>query len=242
MFETWKTQSLKERLTSSGIMLAIIGIGIALVGRIGLWGMDLTGVLTYDYITSSQGTLLNQLCTALTGPALFALLATVALAMGVSMMGIMLYVFAHAETKETPSLSRSLIFGAIVFVISAVALGIMGSGIMSAVQISAMKTKLHSDPAVMLGMLVMICAVITLIAATQSLLLRVILGAKQTGKFYQTLACTVILFGALTCVIAIGGLSAMNVVKLNGMVLLGWMVAGVIINVGALVFAHRGTK
>ena len=57
--------------------LALFGVAlvVAVVGRIGLAVMDLAGVLTYDYIAASTGTLLNQVCSALTGPALVAFMA-----------------------------------------------------------------------------------------------------------------------------------------------------------------------
>ena len=47
--------------------LALFGVAlvVAVVGRIGLAVMDLAGVLTYDYIAASTGTLLNQVCSAL---------------------------------------------------------------------------------------------------------------------------------------------------------------------------------
>ena len=52
--------------------LALFGVAlvVAVVGRIGLAVMDLAGVLTYDYIAASTGTLLNQVCSALVLPVL----------------------------------------------------------------------------------------------------------------------------------------------------------------------------
>ena len=73
--------------------LALFGVAlvVAVVGRIGLAVMDLAGVLTYDYIAASTGTLLNQVCSALTGPALVAFMALGGMVCALAVAAPMLY-------------------------------------------------------------------------------------------------------------------------------------------------------
>ena len=52
--------------------LFAIALVIALLGRIGLWVMDMTGAIAYDYISASGVALLDVVCSILTGSAFVA--------------------------------------------------------------------------------------------------------------------------------------------------------------------------
>ena len=50
-------------------MLFLIALAVAIVGRIGLAVMDLTGTLSYDYISAADVPILDVVCSILTGSA-----------------------------------------------------------------------------------------------------------------------------------------------------------------------------
>ena len=62
-------------------MLFLIALAVAIVGRIGLAVMDLTGTLSYDYISAADVPILDVVCSILTGSALVAFMYAASLAM-----------------------------------------------------------------------------------------------------------------------------------------------------------------
>ena len=69
-------------------MLFLIALAVAIVGRIGLAVMDLTGTLSYDYISAADVPILDVVCSILTGSALVAFMYAASLAMVVSTVGV----------------------------------------------------------------------------------------------------------------------------------------------------------
>ena len=61
-----------------------IALVIALLGRIGLWVMDMTGTIAYDYISASGVALLDVVCSILTGSAFIAFVFAGSLALVLS--------------------------------------------------------------------------------------------------------------------------------------------------------------
>ena len=72
-------------------MLFMIALAVAIVGRIGLAVMDLTGTLSYDYISAADVPILDVVCSILTGSALVAFMYAASLAMVVSTAGVALH-------------------------------------------------------------------------------------------------------------------------------------------------------
>ncbi len=70
--------------------LFLIALAVALVGRVGLAAMDLTGTLSYDYISAAGVPILDVVCSILTGSALVAFMYAPSLAM-VSTAGVALH-------------------------------------------------------------------------------------------------------------------------------------------------------
>ena len=128
--------------------LALFGVAlvVAVVGRIGLAVMDLAGVLTYDYIAASTGTLLNQVCSALTGPALVAFMALGGMVCALAVAAPMLYGYWFQRgARKLGGFGPALAAGGAVTVAGLVCALVFASGIMSAVQLASMKTKLVLD-------------------------------------------------------------------------------------------------
>lgn len=81
-------------------MLFLIALAVAIVGRIGLAVMDLTGTLSYDYISAADVPILDVVCSILTGSALVAFMYAASLAMVVSTAGVALHGLLFARRSE----------------------------------------------------------------------------------------------------------------------------------------------
>ncbi len=82
-------QQMKGMARPYGTLFAL-ALAVALVGRIGLAVMDLTGTLSYDYISASGVPMLDVICSILTGSTLVAFMALAGLVLTVSTAGVAL--------------------------------------------------------------------------------------------------------------------------------------------------------
>ncbi len=71
--------------------LFAIALVIAILARIGLWIMDMTGAIAYDYISASGVAILDVVCSILTGSAFVAFIFAGSLALTLSTAGVALY-------------------------------------------------------------------------------------------------------------------------------------------------------
>ena len=83
-----------------------IALVIALLGRIGLWVMDMTGTIAYDYISASGVALLDVVCSILTGSAFIAFVFAGSLALVLSTAGVVLYGYLTRKAAFRPGLPR----------------------------------------------------------------------------------------------------------------------------------------
>lgn len=229
---------MKEQLTSvrySYLVLFCIALVVAVVGRIGLFVMDITGVLTYDYIAASTGTLLNQICTVLTGPSFFAFLFVAGLVLSLSTVGVALYGCWYE--KGVLALAKpgyALVGGAAITVAALVCMFVATSGIMSAVQISSMKTKLTMDGGVMLMALLFLVAIITLLAAASLVVCACVSCAKNRRRIGVNLIIAAAVCGLVVMALTVGTFASVNVVELDGIAGAWWFGIDTVVNVAMM--------
>jgi len=230
-------QRLKE-VRFSFLMLYGIALAVAIVGRVGLAVMDLNGILTYDYIAASTGTLLNQICSALTGPALFGFMFVAALALTCSAAGTALYGywFAHG-TSALKSPLRALLYGAATTVASLVCAIIPASGVMSAVQIASMRTKLHMDVGVAVMGVAFFVAIATLLAAAALVVCACFARAKSVRRAGVNLLAAALLCGLVVSVLTAFTFATVNVATLDGWASATWFGIDTIVNIVMLTAA-----
>ncbi|MEG0071439.1 MAG: hypothetical protein RR381_06510 [Raoultibacter sp.] len=234
---------MKEMRPAYLTMFAIAAV-VAVLGRIGLWIMDAMGVLTYDYIASSTGTLLNQICTAFTGPSLFASMFAAGLVLSISLAGVLLYGYfgTKHDASELVEPKGALVWGLTTMVVASVCGGIVASGILSAVQIASMKTKMVMDAGMALMGLTLVLAITTLLAAAMMMVCMCLARGKIHGHTGRSLIVTAAVCGVVVMVLTIFTFAPLNVAHLNGMSCAMWFGIDTVVNVIMMAVALCLTK
>lgn len=215
-----------------------VAFAVALIGRIGLALMDAFGVLTYDYIAASTGTLLNQVCSALTGPALVAFMMLGGLVCALSVAAVLLYAYWYScGVRRLAGFGPALVAGAATTATGLVCALVFASGIMSAVQMASMKTKLVMDGFMLLMGLMLLVAVVLLNAAACVVACACIARAKSpervgVGMIVAALGC-----GLVVMVFAVPAFASLNVAHINGLASAGWFTLAAAANAAILVLA-----
>ena len=120
-------------------MLFLMALAVAVVGRIGLAAMDLSGALAYDYISASGVPILDVVCSILTGSAFMAFLFLASLAMVLSTAGVALHGLLFA--RGVPGAGKpatAFLWGWATALAAIVCLFVVLSGILSGVQVHSM--------------------------------------------------------------------------------------------------------
>ncbi|MEA5018753.1 MAG: hypothetical protein VB027_00145 [Gordonibacter sp.] len=215
-----------------------VALAVALIGRIGLAIMDVFGVLTYDYIAASTGTLLNQVCSALTGPALVAFMMLGGLVCALSVAAVLLYAYWYSRgVQRLASFGPALAAGAATTVAGLVCALVFANGIMSAVQMASMKTKLVMDGSMLLMGLMLIVAVVLLNAAACVVACACIARAKSPDRVGVGMIAAALVCGLVVMVIAVPAFASLNVAHINGLASAGWFTLAAGVNAAILVLA-----
>lgn len=227
----------------SFLALFAAALAVAVVGRIGLAVMDVSGVLTYDYIAASTGTLLNQVCSALTGPALVAFMALAGIVCALSVAAPLVY--GYWCKQGVPRLSGfgpALAAGAAITAVGLVCALVFASGIMSAVQLASMKTKLVMDGGMALMGVAFVAALVTLNAAACAVVGACIVRAERgvgRGGAGAKLVAAAAVCGLVVVAFAIPTLAAINVAHIDGVACAGWLALDTAVNIALLAVAVR---
>ena len=223
--------------------LALFGVAlvVAVVGRIGLAVMDLAGVLTYDYIAASTGTLLNQVCSALTGPALVAFMALGGMVCALAVAAPMLYGYWFQRgARKLGGFGPALAAGGAVTVAGLVCALVFASGIMSAVQLASMKTKLVLDGGMALMGVTFLAAIVTLNAAACAVMAMCAARAERgRGSLVANVLVAAAVCGLVVMAFAVPTFATINVAHLDGLVCAGWLVLDTVANLVLLGVAVR---
>ncbi len=219
-----QTQSGMKAVRRSFAWLFAAAFAVAVVGRVGLAVMDMSRVLTYDYIAASTGTLLNQICSALTGPALVSFMALGGLVSALSVAAVLLYAYWYARGERwLAGFGPALAVGAAVTVAGGICALVFASGIMSAVQLASMKTKLVMDGGMALMALMLVVALAALNAAACAIACACIARAKSPQRVGMNFALAALVCGLVVMVFSIPAFASINVAHINGFVSAGWL-------------------
>ncbi|WP_080797553.1 hypothetical protein [Arabiibacter massiliensis] len=215
--------------------LFLIALAVALVGRVGLAVMDLTGTLSYDYISAADVPILDIVCSILTGSALVAFMYAAALAMVVSTAGVALYGFLvwRGETGVGKP-ATAFLWGWATALVAVLCLLITVSGILSAVQVASMSSKLPSMPVLVVALVVFAAFLGTLLGAA-SMTVCACLSRKRPGRalVVAALAC-----GLVVMVLTVGTFAAINTASISLPAVGGWFAADIAVNL-IILFAAR---
>ena len=215
--------------------LFCLALVIAVIARIGLAVMDATGTLAYDYISASGVALLDVVCSILTGSAFVAFLFAAGLVLTLSTAGVALYglLYERGAAGAGKPLTAFLWGWATAFV-AIVCLLVVVSGILSAVQVASMSSKLPSLP-VLGGALVVFAAFIgTLLAAASLVVCACIERARGGARLEVGLIVAAAVCGLVVMALTVGTVSAINTVAIDKAAVLGWFAADVAVNLALM--------
>lgn len=219
--------------------LFLIALAVALAGRVGLAVMDVTGTLSYDYISAANVPILDVVCSILTGSALVAFMYAASLAMAVSTAGVALYGFL--VWRGEGALARpatAFLWGWATALVAIACLLVTVSGILSAVQVASMSSKLPGMPVLVLALVGFAAFIGTLLGAA-SMVVCACLARKRPGR---ALVLVALGCGLVVMVLTVGTFAAINTANINLAAVGGWFAADTAVNLVILFGANALVK
>ena len=226
-------------------MLFLIALAVAIVGRIGLAVMDLTGTLSYDYISAADVPILDVVCSILTGSALVAFMYAASLAMVVSTVGVALHGLLFARRSEGAGRpATAFLWGWATALAAIVCLLITASGILSAVQVASMSSKLPGTAAIVAGVIVFAAFIGTLLGAASMTVCACVARAKHRGGsgLGRELVVAALACGLVVMVLTVGTFASINTASVQLGAVAAWFAADVVANVAIMLGASALAK
>ncbi|MEC4176857.1 hypothetical protein VIN30_10405 [Adlercreutzia sp. R7] len=215
---------------------------IALLGRIALTVAGGTGVLAFDYISASGVPILDVICSILTGSAFVAFLFAAGLALVVSTAGAVLYGVLAARGTARPRPLTAFLWGWATALVAIVCLALVVLGILSAVQVGSMSSKLPGLPVIIAGVIVFAAFLGTLLGAASMVISACVARARAGRSLEASLLVACAGCGAVVAALTLGTFSALNAAAVSLPALGAWVAADVIVNLAMLfgAAAYRG--
>ena len=214
---------------------------VAVVARIGLGIMDATGALAYDYISASDVAILDTICSILTGSAFVAFMFAASLALTLSVAGVALYAAIARREGGQASAASAFLWGWATALVAIVCLVIVGGGILSAVQVGSMSSKLPGTGVLVVAAIVFAAFLGTLLGASM-VAVACVRRAKTSKRACVNLLVACAVCGLAVMVLTVGTFSTLNHVSIDTSALGVWFAADAIVNIAMLLAASRFAK
>lgn len=215
---------------------------VAVVARIGLGIMDATGALAYDYISASDVTILDTICSILTGSAFVAFMFAASLALTLSVAGVALYAAIARREGAQASAGSAFLWGWATALVAIVCLVIVGGGILSAVQVGSMSSKLPGTGVLVIVAIVFAAFLGTLLGAASMVAVACVRRAKAPKRACVNLLVACAVCGLVVMVLTVGTFSTLNHVSIDTSALGVWFAADAVVNIAMLLAAGRFAK
>lgn len=215
---------------------------VAVVARIGLGIMDATGALAYDYISASDVAILDTICSILTGSAFVAFMFAASLALTLSVAGVALYAAIARREGGQASAASAFLWGWATALVAIVCLVIVGGGILSAVQVGSMSSKLPGTGVLVVAAIVFAAFLGTLLGAVSMVAVACVRRAKTSKRACVNLLVACVVCGLAVMVLTVGTFSTLNHVSIDTSALGMWFAADAIVNIAMLLAASRFAK
>ena len=215
---------------------------VAVVARIGLGIMDATGALAYDYISASDVAILDTICSILTGSAFVAFMFAASLALTLSVVGVALYAAIARREGAQASAGSAFLWGWATALVAIVCLVIVGGGILSAVQVGSMSSKLPGTGVLVIAAIVFAAFLGTLLGAASMVAVACVRRAKTPKRACVNLLVACAVCGLVVMVLTVGTFSTLNHVNIDTSALGVWFAADAIVNIVMLLAASRFAK
>lgn len=234
-------KQMKEMAKPFATLFAIALI-IALIGRIGLFVMDMTGALAYDYISASGVAILDTVCSILTGSAFIAFIFAGSLALALSTAGVVLYGYLTRKGAAPAHPATAFLWGWATALVALICLLIVVSGILSGVQVASMSSKLPGTMVLVLAIIVFAAFLGTLFAAASMVVHACSMRAENACGTAKNLVVATAVCGLVVMVLTVGTFSSINTVSIELTQVLVWFVADIVVNLAILFAAKRLAK
>ena len=212
------------------LTLYAMALVIAILARIGLTVAGGTGVLAFDYISASGVPILDVICSILTGSAFVAFLFAAGLALVVSTAGAALYGALAARGDARPRPATAFLWCWATALVAIVCLVVVVLGILSAVQVGSMSSKLPGLPVIVLGVIAFAAFLGTLLGAASMVVCACVARARAGHSLAVGLIVACAACGAVVMVLTVGTFSALNA-AVSLPALGGWAAADLVVNV-----------
>ena len=224
--------------------LTLFGLAliVAVVARIGLGVMDATGALAYDYISASDVAILDTICSILTGSAFVAFMFAASLALTLSVAGVALYAAIARREGNSAGAGSAFLWGWATALVALVCLVIVGSGILSAVQVGSMSSKLPGAGVLVVAAVGFAAFLGTLLGAASLVAVACVRRAKTAKRACVNLLVACAVCGLVVMVLTVGTFSALNQVSIDTTVLGMWFAGDLAANVTMLLAAAHFAK
>ncbi|WP_139652333.1 hypothetical protein [Raoultibacter phocaeensis] len=217
--------------------LFALALVVAVVARIGLAVMDVTGALSYDYISAADVPMLEVICSILTGSTLVAFMVLAGLVLVISTAGVALYGFLYERGYEgTGKPATAFLWGWATVLVALVCAFVVASGILSAVQVGSMSSKLPSPLVLAVALVVFAAFIGTLLAAASQVVCLCIAQARARGGegLGRRLVAAAAVCGLAIMVLTVGTFASINAASIELGVVLGWFAVDIVVNLGIL--------
>ncbi|MBC2889666.1 hypothetical protein [Gordonibacter massiliensis (ex Traore et al. 2017)] len=224
-------------------MLFCLAAAVAVVGRVGLAVMDLTGTISYDYISAADVPILDVVCSILTGSAFVAFMFAAGLALVVSTAGPTLYGLLCARGAVGPGRPASaFLWGWATAFVALLCLLVVVSGILSAVQVGSMSSKLPSAPVLALALVGFAAFLGTLLGAASMTVCACFARARDEARAGWNLVVAALACGFVVMVLTVGTFAALNAASIQLGVVGAWLAADVVVNLVIMFGANALAK
>lgn len=217
----------------------LVALAVLVLARIGLACMDATGVLSYNYWSATApynagGSLLDQICWALTGGTLVGFMFAAGLTFGVTVAAVLLFVQVSRkrEAAESDLAAPALVWGLATALVAFVCLFVCVLGTFSPIQLAQMSSKGGGAAGIVL--LLMLVELATLLAAASCVLFACLKPGSSAGRRAGRTVCAALVCGIVVLVFVVGTFAAINAVEINGAAAAGWLLAGIVANLAMM--------
>lgn len=231
----------KRAMARPYAILFAMALVVAVLARAGLAIMETAGWLSFDYISSSGVPMLDVICSILTGSALVAFMFAASLTLMTSAAGVALHGLLFSRGVGSAGRPGSaFLWGWAAAAMSLVCLLVVASGILSAVQVGSMSSKLPSA-VVLVGAAVVFTAFLgTLLGAASQVVCACL--SRTGGKAGWNLVGAAAGCGVVVMVLTVLTFSAINVASPNTAAVGGLLALDAVVNLALLFGAARLTK
>ena len=164
------------------------------------------------------------------------------LALTLSVAGVALYAAIARREGGQASAASAFLWGWATALVAIVCLVIVGGGILSAVQVGSMSSKLPGTGVLVVAAIVFAAFLGTLLGAASMVAVACVRRAKTSKRACVNLLVACAVCGLVVMVLTVGTFSTLNHVSIDTSALGMWFAADAIVNIAMLLAASRFAK